>query len=137
MPALYKIDKSRNLVLTMGFGRVTRKEVLILQDRMSSDPEFNPGFSQVVDFAELTATDIGLTDVQTFAQRDAFSIYARRAIVVKGDLAFGFAKIFELCCQLWGARKIQVFRDLDEAFEWVLCPERTSASPHIEPAPLP
>ena len=95
---------------------------------MSNDPEFDPSFSQVVDFAQLTDTDIGLADLQTFAERDAYSGHSRRAIVVKGDVAFGFAKIFELYRQLRGAGGIQVFRDPGEAFDWVLSPDAAPAS---------
>jgi hypothetical protein len=120
IPTFYKIDKERQLVLTMGFDFVTKNEVLALQDQMSHDPEFDPSFSQVADFAQLTDTDVGMADLQTFAQRDVFSIHSRRAIVVKGDIAFGFAKIFELYRQLSGARGIRVFRNSDEASDWIL-----------------
>ncbi len=128
IPTTYNIDKEHKLVLTTGFGFVTKEEVLILQDQMSNDPELDPTFSQIVDFAQLTGTDIGLADVHIFAQRDAFSTESRRAIVVKGDVAFGFAKIFELCRQLSGAHGIRVFRDGDEAFDWILSPEAVSTT---------
>jgi len=126
MPAFYKIDKERNLVLTTGYGFITKEEIITLQDEMSNDPEFDSNFSQVADFSQLTNTDITIADVHTFAQRDVFSIHSRRAIIVKGELAFGFAKIFEVCRQLIGATGIRVFRNLDEAFEWIL--EQDAAS---------
>ena len=128
IPTTYNIDNERKLVLTTGFGFITKEEVLILQDEMSNNPEFVPTFSQIVDFAQLTGTDVGIADVQIFAQRDAFSSESRRAIVVKGDVAFGFAKIFELCRQLSGAHGIRVFRDRDEAFDWILSPEAVSVT---------
>ena len=128
IPTTYNIDKERKLVLTTGFGFVTKEEVLILQDQISNDLEFDPTFSQIVDFAQLTGTDVGLTDVHIFARRDAFSSESRRAIVVKGDVAFGFAKIFELCRQLSGAHGIRVFRARDEAFDWILSTEAVSTT---------
>jgi hypothetical protein len=134
MPTFYKIDTERKFVLTTGSGFVTKQEVFTLQDQMSSDPEFDASFSQVVDFAQLTNTDIGMADVQTFAQRDAFSIHSRRAIIVKGEIAFGFAKIFELCRQLTGANGIRVFRNLDEVFDWILPPDAASTSRPTESA---
>ena len=126
IPTLYSIDTERKLVLTLGFGFITKEEVLTLQDQMSNDPRFDPTFSQVADFEQLTGTNIGLADVRVFAQRDAFSSQSRRAIVVKGDVAFGFAKVFELCRQLSGACGIRVFRARDEAFDWILSPEATA-----------
>jgi len=134
IPAFYKIDRERKLVLTTGSGFVTKQEVITLQDQMSNDPEFDPSFSQVADFAHLTNTDISMADVQMFAQRDVFSIHSRRAIIVKGDIAFGFAKIFELCRQLTGASGIRVFRDPDEALEWILQPDSASTSGPTESA---
>jgi hypothetical protein len=132
MPTFYKIDKERKLVVTTGTGFVRREDVLTLQDQMSNDPEFDPSFSQVADFALLANTDVGLADIQTFAQRDVFSVHSRRAIIVKGDVAFGFAKIFELSRQLAGANGIRVFRDPDEAFDWVLTPDSASTSRSME-----
>jgi hypothetical protein len=134
MPTFYKIDKERKLVVTIGIGFVRREDVLTLQDQMANEPEFDPSFSQVVNFALLANTDVGLADVQTFAQRDAFSVHSRRAIIVKGDVAFGLAKIFELSRQLAGANGIRIFRDPDEAFDWVLTPDSASTSGPMESA---
>ena len=134
MPTFYKIDTERKFVLTTGSGFVTKQDVFTLQDQMSSDPEFDPSFSQVADFAQLTGTDVGMADVRTFAQRDVFSIQSRRAIIVKGDVAFGFAKIFELYRHLSGASGIRVFRNPDEAFDWILLPDAASTSCQTESA---
>jgi hypothetical protein len=134
MPTFYKIDTGRNLVLTTGYGFVTKEEVLILQDQMSNDPEFDASFSQVADFSQLTDTDVGMADVRMFAQRDAFSIHSRRAIIVKGDVAFGFAKVFELCRQLCGASGIRLFRDPDEAFSWIVSQDAASGCRRTESA---
>jgi hypothetical protein len=101
---------------------------------MSNDTEFDPNFSQVADFSQLTNTDIRMADVQTFAQRDVFSIHSRRAIIVKGEVAFGFARIFELCRQLIGATGIRVFRNPDEAFAWIVTPDAASTSCQTESA---
>ena len=128
IPTFYKIDRERKFVLTSGSGFVTKEEVLALQDQMSNDPEFDPSFSQVADFSRLTDTDVKLADVHIFAKRDAFSIHSRRAIVVTGDVAFGFAKVFELCRQLCGASGIRVFRNREEASDWILSSEAASAS---------
>jgi len=80
----------------------------------------------LADFAQLTDTDIGIGDLRAIAQRDVFSIDSRRAFIVKGDVAFGFAKIFEVYSQLAGASGIRVFRTLDEAWNWILTPGAVS-----------
>ncbi len=126
MPAFYKIDKQRNLVLSTGSGFVTKEEVFTHQDQILKDPDFDPSFSELANFAELTETDIGIGDLRGIAQSDVFSIHSRRAIIVKGDVAFGFAKIFEVYRQLAGAGGIRVFRTLDEAWDWLLPPGAVS-----------
>jgi hypothetical protein len=127
MPAVYKIDKERKLVLSTGSGFVTKEEVFSHQDQILKDPDFDPSFSELADFAQLTDTDIGIGDLRTIAQRDVFSIHSRRAFIVNGDVAFGFAKIFEVYRQLAGAGGIRVFRTLDEAWDWILTPGAVSA----------
>ena len=126
MPAFYKIEKVRKLVLTTGSGFLTKQEVFTLQAQMLNDPDFDPSFSQLADFAQLTNTDIGMSDLGTFAQRDAFSVSSRRAIIVTGDIAYGFAKIFELYRQLAGAHGIRVFRTSEEASDWLFAPDQGS-----------
>jgi hypothetical protein len=125
-PAFHKIDKERKLVLSTGSGFVSREEVFTHQDQILKDPEFDPSFSELADFAQLTDTDIGIADLRTLAQRDVFSIHSRRAIIVSGDVAFGFAKIVEVYRQLAGAGQLRVFRTLDEAWDWILTPVAVS-----------
>jgi len=126
MPAFYKIEKVRKLVLTTGSGFLTKQEVFTLQAQMLNEPDFDPSFSQLADFAQLTSTDIGIADLRIIAQRDPFSIHSRRAIIVKGNAAFGFAKIFELYRELAGARGIRVFRKIDDALDWLFTPDAGS-----------
>jgi len=134
VPVSLKIDKDRKLVQTTGSGFLTKAEVLAHQDQILKHPDFDPSFAQLADFARLTNTDINMGDLQTFAKQDVFSIHSRRAIIVKSDLAFGFAKIFELYRQLAGARGIRVFRTHHEALNWILATDAASASPSKESA---
>jgi len=134
MPAFYKIDKERKLVLTTGSGLVTKEEVFAHQDQLLKDPDFDPSFYQLADFRRLTNTDISMADLQAIAQKDVFSVHSRRAIIVKGDIAFGFAKIFEIYRQLAGAHGIRVFRTTDEALGWLFAPDEVSTSRSTESA---
>jgi hypothetical protein len=134
VPVLLKIDKERKLVHTTGSGFVTKAEVVTHQDQILKHPDFDPSFAQLADFARLTNTDISMTDLQSFAHKDVFSIHSRRAIIVKSDLAFGFAKIFELYRQVAGARGIRVFRTHHEALNWILATDAASTSTAKESA---
>jgi hypothetical protein len=89
-------------------------------DRLSKDPDFAPDFSQMVDFREITGVEFGPEEVRQFAERNIYSSHSRRAIVVGDDLLFGLARMFEIHRELRGEKGIRVFRDYDEALDWVL-----------------
>lgn len=120
MPAFYTIDKERGLVLSSGSGILTREDIWGHMNRLSTDPDFDPNFCQLLDFTNLTALEVGPDDVREFAQRDIFSAHSRRAFVVKDDLHFGLARMFGIHRELRGETGIRVFRNFDEAMEWVL-----------------
>jgi hypothetical protein len=126
MSADYKIDKERRLVLSSGSGLLTKEDILGHMDRLSKDPDFEPDFSQLADFSQVTGVEFGPEDVRQFAQRDIYSSRARRAIVVKDDLQYGLARMFEIHRDLKGETGIRVFRSLDEALEWALASDAVS-----------
>jgi hypothetical protein len=120
MSAFYTIDKERRLVMTSGAGPLTKEDVLGHMERLSADPDFEPDFCQLADFRYVTDTQFGPEEVRQFAQRDIYSPCARRALLVKDDLQFGLARMFEIHRELRGETGIRVFRDYDEAMDWVL-----------------
>jgi len=52
--------------------------------------------------------------------RPVFAADAKRAFLVNSDVTFGFARMFEMLRGTLGEKGIQVFRNLDDALEWVL-----------------
>ena len=120
MSAFYKIDKERKLVLSSGTGVLTKEDILRHMDRLSKDPDFDPDFSQLMDFRQITGVEFGPQDVRQFAERNIFSPRARRAILVKDNLQFGLARMFEIHRELNGETGIRVFRTFDEAMDWIL-----------------
>jgi hypothetical protein len=118
--AFYEIDRQRRLVLSSGTGVLTKEDILGHMDRLSKDPDFDPDFSQLTDFTQITALEIEPEDVRQLAQRKIFSPHSRRALLVKDDLQYGLARMFEIYRELNGETGIRVFRNLDEALEWIL-----------------
>jgi hypothetical protein len=124
--AFYKIDKERRLILSSGSGVLTKEDVLGHMERLSKDLDFDPDFSQLTDFRHITALEIGPEDVRQFAQRNIFSPRSRRALLVKDDLQFGLARMFEIHRDLHGETGIRVFRSLDEALDWIAARDAAS-----------
>jgi len=120
MPAHYKIDKERRLVMTTVFGVATMADGLTHQEKLRKDPDFDPSFSQLMDYTHVVRFEITAEDVRTLAQQPIFSPHSRRAMLVSGDLAFGLARMFEALRESFGEQGIRVFRNLDDALDWVL-----------------
>jgi hypothetical protein len=119
MPAFYKIDKERRLVLSFGSGVLTREDVLGHRDKLSADPDFDPGFSQLQDYTQFTGIAITPDDMRVIAKRTIFSPNSRRALLVKNDVQFGVARMVEIHRGLNGETGLRVFRTLDEALDWI------------------
>ena len=124
MPASYKVDKERRLVMSCGSGALTREDILGHQERLSKDPDFDPDFSQLADVTQVTKVELSTQDMQTISQRHLFSRHSRRAILVKNDLQFGLARMFEVYRESVDETGLRVFRDINEALEWVLTGDR-------------
>ena len=123
MPAFYKIDSERRLVLTTGSGVLTMAEAQAHQSKLLQDPDFDPSYSQLMDLTGVEKFEVTISDVRKLAQPQVFSSESRRAILVENDYAFGAARVFEALRDLAGEKGIRVFRSLDDALEWVLFTE--------------
>ncbi len=126
MPATYAIDKQRRLVITMGSGRITLADALAHQEKLRKDQDFDPSFSQIMDLTQVIEFALEANDTRRIAQTTIFSRESRRAIIASSDLVYGFGRMFEILREIAGENGIRVFRDVDEALDWIL-PKSTSA----------
>jgi hypothetical protein len=120
MAAFYKIDKERHLVMSTGAGVLTLPDLLAHQEKLLADPDFSPDFSQLWDLTHVTDVELTSKDVHRLAQRSIFSPDSRRALLANTDHVFGMGRMFEILRENFGERGIRVFRNLDDALEWVL-----------------
>ena len=126
MPATFAIDKQRRLVITTGWDTLTPADVLAHQEKLLKDPEFDRSFSQILDFTRITDFELQGADVRMLAQKTVFSPDSRRAIVVSNNLGYGLGRMFEMHRESFGENGIRVFRDLDEAVDWILSENATA-----------
>jgi hypothetical protein len=126
MAAFYKIDKERRLVMSTGTGVLTLADLLAHQEKLLADTDFSPDFSQLWDLTHVTEVELTSKDVHRLAQRSIFSPDSRRAILASRDLVFGLARTFEIYRDILGENGIRVFRNLDDALEWVLAKNTTA-----------
>jgi len=119
MPAFYKIDKERRLVLSTASGVVTLADAVSHMERLSKDPDFDPSFSQISDFTHVTRIEISSDEIRRLAQRTIFSAHSRRAFIAPDETIFGIGRMFEILRGLEGEKGIRIFRTLEQALDWV------------------
>src|ERR1700688_540611 len=124
MPFSYKIDKERRLMMSTASGVITMAEALAHQEELLKDPEFDPSFGQLGDATQVTGVELSSSDLRALSQTRVHSPNSRRAILVSGDLVFGLARMFGIFREMMGETGIRVFRNLEDALEWVLAKER-------------
>ena len=120
MPSSYKIDKENRLVISTGSGVLTLADSLSHQERLLKDADFDPSFSQLLDFTQVTDVELSSEEIHRLARTTVFSSNSRRAFLVDTDLKFGLARLFAIMRESFGEKGIRVFRNFDDALDWAL-----------------
>jgi hypothetical protein len=118
MAISYEIDKRKRTVLCTASEICTLQDALSLHERIQSDSDFDPSFSQLLDFTPAVQTDITAGEVRMLADSGPFSSASRRALVTNSLLGFAFSRMFEMLSSSKGNR-VRVFRDREEALAWL------------------
>ena len=120
MPASYRVNKRNRLIVSTATGVLTTDDMVQHLRRLMKDKDFDPTFSQLVDFDDVTEIAVATDDVRKMAEKSIFSPGARRALVAeKSDVAFGLSRMFEILRDLKGDRDVRVFRDREQALAWL------------------
>ena len=121
MTVQYRIDASINRLTTRAFGEVTNDEVLEHFDELSADSSFEPDLDVLLDLLDCkTVPDAD--QIRTAAARVTADLsklrFGRLAIVVASEALFGMLRMFHTFSES-AFLEAQVFRDLDEALQWL------------------
>jgi hypothetical protein len=74
MPVVLKIDPRRKVVYSAFYGRITDAELIDHRAAIAGDPDFNPKYSEIVDFSAVTEADI--SNATLAAMASAPSLYS-------------------------------------------------------------
>ena len=120
MPFRYTIYKEMRLVVSTVFGRLTYDEIKEHQDKLLSDPGFDPGFNQLIDAREVAALDISIDEAKLAANRRMFSPGSRRAFLATSPAVFGMGRLLETYHEMSATpSRAGVFYDLSAALDWL------------------
>ncbi|MFI5214341.1 MAG: hypothetical protein ACHQU8_07375 [Gemmatimonadales bacterium] len=118
MPGAYTIDESRSIVLSRGWGVTTDRQLLAHVRALAADPRFRPRFNQFGDFRDTTRADISRAGIRQASELNPFGAGSRRAMVVGSDVVYGMIRMYQMTRSERGD-ELEVFRDADQAFEWI------------------
>jgi hypothetical protein len=85
MPVVLKIDPQRKVVHSAFYGRITDAELLSHHKRIASDPDFNPQFSDIVDFSGVTDPTITESAIAALAANPTLFRSSALHIVIAPD----------------------------------------------------
>ena len=126
MPVHSVIDKQGGLVLTFAEGLVTFAEIDQHQQRLLSDPDFDPHFNQLIDARAATGMNMSPREIRTVSERPLFASTSRRAIVATLPDVVAIARLMKTYHQACG--EAAVFSRLDEAYQWLSQRDTASAA---------
>jgi hypothetical protein len=119
MPADYTIDKSQRMVFSKADGIMTDEDVYAHQEKLRDDPDFDPGFSQLVDCTKVTKADDLSTDaIYELARRHLFGAESKRAFVAPQNLVYGLIRMFQILTNDY-PDELLVCKDLTEARKYL------------------
>lgn len=113
-------------MMSTGSGVLTLADLLAHQEKLLADPDFSADFSQLWDLTHVTKVELTTEELRRLAARSIFSSASRRAILATSDLVFGLSRMFEIFREILGEKGIRVFRNLDDALDWVLAKNNTA-----------
>jgi hypothetical protein len=117
MPVVLKIDPHRKVVYSAFYGRITDAELLGHRKRIASDPDFNPQFSDIVDFSDVTDPAITESAISALAANPTlFSSSAVHIVVAPAALMFQLGNMFKDLAQS-SRPNFHVVRTRAEAYE--------------------
>jgi hypothetical protein len=120
MPLSYQINKERRLVITTARDVLTSPEALEHMRQLSSDPDFNRDFFQLLDLTRVTGIREEKIFLLELCTPHIFSRGSRRAVVAASPLTFGLSRRFiSMREAMGGAEQMQVFKTGQAALLWL------------------
>jgi hypothetical protein len=117
------IDKTENLRMHKLSGPLAAKDVLEALRGVYSSPEFEPDTNVLWDVRDASVLSMSSSDVQEVSELVAkhwgTGGTSRAALVVSKDFEFGLMKMYQVYLESRISTEVRVFRDIDEALEWV------------------
>jgi hypothetical protein len=119
VPVRLTIDVQQRLVISTFSGETNDAEILGHLSVIASHPDFDPSFSEIVDFSGITAGSMSTSMVQELSQRPSiFSLDSIHVIVAPQDFVFGLARMSQVFAEKTKPN-LAVVRTIEEAHNFL------------------
>ena len=117
MPVVLKIDSRRKVVYSAFYGKITDAELFNHRSAIATDPDFNPDYSEIVDFSAVTEADISNATLAAMASAPSLynSSVAHIVVAPSAALVQMVSKFKELA--LSSRPNLILVQTRDEAYE--------------------
>ena len=126
MPASVKVDVKSGIVYSSFEGALNDNDILTHRDVLKSHPNFNPQFSEIVDFTGVTHLKVTVGLINSMAKSDSlYSPESRHAVIAPHDMTYGVARLYQMLA-LETRPNVAVVRSMAEAHRFVGIEPQTS-----------
>ncbi len=117
MPVEFTIDVARKLVISTCSGEIKESDLSEVPSRIKVHPDFDPSFSEIVDFSGATSVSISTSVLQTRAhQENIYSASSMHVVIVPQPHLFGLVRMYQVYAEQT-KRNIVAVRSMEEASE--------------------
>ena len=113
------IDMSKRLVVSTFSGEVDDAELVNHVSAIRSHPDFDPSFSEIIDFSGITGGKISTSAVETMSQRPSiYNSTSMHVIIAPQDFMFGLARMSQVLAEKTKPN-VLVVRTIEEAYKFM------------------
>ena len=117
MSVQYAVDSHKGIVWTTFSGVVSHRDPTENALKLRTDPAFDPGFAELIEFRDDSEIHLNYSDFTALAGLYPFSRSSKHAIVVGSrPVIYGIARMFELALRDYC---VGIFATVDEALSWL------------------
>ena len=94
------VDVQRGIVYSSFEGTLNDHELVAHRDRIKDHPDFNPKFSEIVDFSRVTELKVTVGFINAMAKSSSiFSPTSKHAVIAPHDLTYGIARMYQMLAE--------------------------------------
>ena len=113
------VEASQRLVISTFSGDLTDADILGVASLIRAHPDFDPSFSEILDFSGVTTASVSTSAVQEVSRRASnFNLASLHVMIAPQDVIFGLARMSEVFAEKTRPNAVAV-RSMEEAREFL------------------